>query len=236
MSRCAAWPASLCTSAGEPNGTRRKARGRARRQAIRLNRPAAGGNAPGAARTGRRGGYVVDKTLPLPPLNFTPAEMAAIAVSRPEVTPFASAMRSALCKVLAAGPAVRTAEAAQLMDRVPLIGPVRPGNNGSQPRVRLDTGGGLAAVELAIRTAMTRLGAWLLERLLALRLVGRGRDRARGGVRLLPRNGHRHPAGPGQHRPAWHHGAHCWHGWPSRTATSAWPARQCRPACRSRRA
>jgi len=99
--------------------------------------------------------------------------MAAIAVSRAEVTPFASAMRSALCKVLAPAPAVRTAEAAQLMDRVPLIGPARPGNNGSQPRVRLDTGGGLAAVELAIRTAMTRLGASLLERLLALRLVGR---------------------------------------------------------------
>src|SRR5258708_33379743 len=59
------------------------------------------------------------------------------------------------------------------MDRVPLIGPARPGNNGSQPRVRLDTGGGLAAVELAIRTAMTRLGASLLERLLALRLVSR---------------------------------------------------------------
>src|SRR5260221_631416 len=207
MSRCAAWPASLCTSAGEPNGTRRKARGRARRQAIRLNRPAAGGNAPGAARTGRRGGYVVDKTLPLPPLNFTPAEMAAIAVSRPEVTPFASAMRSALCKVLPAGPAVRTAEAAQLMDRVPLIGPVRPGNNGSQPRVRLDTGGGLAAGELAIRTAMTRLGAWLLERLLALRLGGRGRDRGRGGGPLLPRKGQRPRAGARQPRPARHHPA-----------------------------
>ena len=127
--------------------------------------------------------------------------MAAIAVSRAEVTPFASAMRSALCKVLAPAPAVRTAEAAQLMDRVPLIGPARPGNNGSQPRVRLDTGGGLAAVELAIRTAMTRLGASLLERLLALRLVGRARDRARGGVRLLPRREHSHRAGPGQHRP-----------------------------------
>jgi len=73
---------------------------------------------------GRCGGYVIDKALTLPPLNFTAAEMVAIAVSLAgaESTPFASAMRSALRKVLAVAPAAQTAEAAQLMDRVRLIG------------------------------------------------------------------------------------------------------------------
>jgi predicted DNA-binding transcriptional regulator YafY len=76
------------------------------------------------AQTGRRGGYVIDKTRTLPPVNFTAAEMVAIAVSlaQAEATPFASAMRSALRKVLAVAPAAQTAQAAQLMDRVRLIG------------------------------------------------------------------------------------------------------------------
>jgi predicted DNA-binding transcriptional regulator YafY len=81
---------------------------------------------------GRRGGYVIDKTRTLPPLNFTAAEMVAIAVSLAgaESTPFASAMRSALRKVLAVAPAAQTAEAAQLMDRVRLIGTGGPVNGG----------------------------------------------------------------------------------------------------------
>jgi predicted DNA-binding transcriptional regulator YafY len=81
------------------------------------------------AETGRRGGYAIDKTLTLPPLNFTAAEMVAIAVSlaREENTPFAAATRSALRKVLATASAAQTAEAAELMDRVRLIGAARPG-------------------------------------------------------------------------------------------------------------
>jgi predicted DNA-binding transcriptional regulator YafY len=76
------------------------------------------------AEAGRRGGYVIDKTRTLPPVNFTAAEMVAIAVSlaQAEATPFASAMRSALRKVLAVAPDAQTAQAAQLMDRVRLIG------------------------------------------------------------------------------------------------------------------
>ena len=79
------------------------------------------------AETGRRGGYVIDKALTLPPVNFTAAEVVAIAVSLAsgQETPFAAAMRSALRKVLAAAPASQRAEAAQLMDRVRLIGPAR---------------------------------------------------------------------------------------------------------------
>ena len=46
---------------------------------------------PVYAETGRCGGYVIDKTLTLPPVNFTAAEMVAIAVAlaRAEATPFA---------------------------------------------------------------------------------------------------------------------------------------------------
>jgi predicted DNA-binding transcriptional regulator YafY len=80
------------------------------------------------AETGRRGGYAIDKTLTLPPLNFTAAEMVAIAVSLAweENTPFAAATRSALRKVLATASVAQTAEAAELMDRVRLIGATRP--------------------------------------------------------------------------------------------------------------
>ena len=80
------------------------------------------------AETGRRGGYAIDKALTLPPLNFTAAEMVAIAVSlaREENTPFAAATRSALRKVLATASAAQTAEAGELMDRVRLIGSARP--------------------------------------------------------------------------------------------------------------
>jgi len=86
------------------------------------------------AEAGRSGGYVIDKALTLPPLNFTAAEMVAMAVSLAGVgpTPFASALRSALRKVLAAAPAAQTAEAAQLMDRVRLIGTNGQGSGGPQ--------------------------------------------------------------------------------------------------------
>jgi predicted DNA-binding transcriptional regulator YafY len=90
------------------------------------------------AETGRRGGYVIDKTLTLPPLNFTPAEMVAIAVSlaRQEHTPFAAATRSALRKVLASASAAHTAEAGELLDRVRLIGAARPGESARTPPPR----------------------------------------------------------------------------------------------------
>jgi predicted DNA-binding transcriptional regulator YafY len=90
------------------------------------------------AESGRRGGYVIDKTLTLPPLNFTAAEMVAIAVSlaREDSTPFAAATRSALRKVLATASAAQTAEAAELMDRVRLISAQRPGPPAREPGAR----------------------------------------------------------------------------------------------------
>ena len=119
------------------------------------------------AETGRCGGYVLDKALTLPPLNFTAAEMVAIAVSlaRAETTPFAAAMRSALRKVVAAVPAARMAEAAQLTDRVWLVGTAGPGQRPPRPpgaagptavvgpRAGRNQAG--AAVPLAVQEAIT---------------------------------------------------------------------------------
>ena len=96
------------------------------------------------AEAGRRGGYVIDKTLTLPPLNFTAAEMVAIAVSlaRDENTPFAAATRSALRKVMATASAAQTAKAGELMDRVRLIGAARPGAPSPGGGGRAGGGGG----------------------------------------------------------------------------------------------
>jgi predicted DNA-binding transcriptional regulator YafY len=95
---------------------------------------------PVYAEPGRRGGYAIDKTMTLPPVNFTAAEMVAIAVAlaRDERTPFAAATRSALRKVLAVAPAAQTAEAAQLIDRVRLIGAASPGRDAAVPAAALD--------------------------------------------------------------------------------------------------
>ena len=55
------------------------------------------------ATPGRRGGYALDTTHTLPPLNFTPGEVAAIAtaLSTNGATPFDTSGRSALRKILA---------------------------------------------------------------------------------------------------------------------------------------
>src|SRR5215475_3795023 len=109
---------------------------------------------PVYAEIGRHGGYVIDKMLTLPPVNFTAAEMVSIAVSLAwaEGTPFALAARSALRKVLAVAPAGQTAEAAQLMDRVRLIGTARPAKCGPRP-AGLAGPGACAGVSAAVKPA-----------------------------------------------------------------------------------
>jgi len=106
------------------------------------------------AETGRAGGYVIDKTLTLPPVNFTAAEMAAIAVAlaRDEATPFAAATRSALRKVLASASAVQATEAARLLDRIRLISPPAAAPDTA---VRPHAGRPPASVPLAIQEAIT---------------------------------------------------------------------------------
>jgi predicted DNA-binding transcriptional regulator YafY len=70
------------------------------------------------AQTGRTGGYVLDASRTLPPVNFTPEEATAIAVAlgTRNATPLAQAAGSALAKLLAAM-APEDREAARRLDR-----------------------------------------------------------------------------------------------------------------------
>ena len=81
------------------------------------------------ATTGRRGGYALDASRTLPPLNFTPAEATAVAVAlaRPGVTPLAQAARTALQKLLAAMADADTAAARTLARRVHVLTPEHSG-------------------------------------------------------------------------------------------------------------
>ncbi|WP_230420905.1 helix-turn-helix transcriptional regulator [Actinomadura soli] len=56
------------------------------------------------ADVGRGGGYTLDKSRTLPPLNFTPAEAVAIAItlSRAGGSPYSRSARTALHKIVAA--------------------------------------------------------------------------------------------------------------------------------------
>ena len=113
---------------------------------------------PVYAQPGRHGGYVIDKARTLPPVNFTAAEMVAIAVSLAgaEGTPFAFAARSVLRKVLAVAPAGQLAEAAQLMDRIRLIGTGQPASSRPRPAGAAGpdaTGSVLATEEVAAEAA-----------------------------------------------------------------------------------
>ncbi|GGS66933.1 transcriptional regulator [Planobispora rosea] len=75
------------------------------------------------AEPGRRGGYVLDKSKSLPPLNFTPEEAVAVAValSRAGDGPFAGQARSALRKLVAAMPELDGDRARELAGRVHLL-------------------------------------------------------------------------------------------------------------------
>jgi predicted DNA-binding transcriptional regulator YafY len=78
------------------------------------------------ADAGRAGGYAVDKSLTLPPLNFSPAEAVAVAVAlaRVNVGPFEGAARSAVQKIVAAMSERNLIAARDLVGRVRLLEPV----------------------------------------------------------------------------------------------------------------
>ncbi len=78
---------------------------------------------------GRTGGYVLDRSRTLPPLNMTPAEAVAIAVAlhRLDGTPFHEAARTALHKLLAVMPAADVHRAADLAGRIHLVQGADPG-------------------------------------------------------------------------------------------------------------
>ncbi len=78
---------------------------------------------PISTQLGRRGGYVLDPSMTLPPLNFTPAEAVAMAVGlrRLDDTPWSRDARTALLKVLAAMPAGAASRARILAEGVRLL-------------------------------------------------------------------------------------------------------------------
>lgn len=80
------------------------------------------------ADTGRRGGYAIDPTMTLPPLNFTPAEAVAVslALRRAAGSPFARAAGSALRKIMTAMPASEAAAARELAGRVGFLASAVP--------------------------------------------------------------------------------------------------------------
>jgi len=78
---------------------------------------------PLATRQGRAGGYSLDRSMSLPPLNFTPREAAAVAValSSSEHVLFKNDARSALQKIVAAMPDRALEEARSTAAKVRLL-------------------------------------------------------------------------------------------------------------------
>src|SRR5262245_11364414 len=78
---------------------------------------------PLATKTGRAGGYSLDRSMTLPPLNFTPREATAVAValSRGEHMLFARDARTALQKIVAAMPQRALEEARSTAEKVRLL-------------------------------------------------------------------------------------------------------------------
>jgi predicted DNA-binding transcriptional regulator YafY len=77
---------------------------------------------PLATKPGRGGGYALDRSISLPPLNFTPREAAAVAValSRSEHVLFRRDARTALQKIVAAMPERALQEARATAEKVRL--------------------------------------------------------------------------------------------------------------------
>src|SRR5262249_310070 len=145
---------------------------------------------PVYADAGRSGGYTVDKSLTLPPLNFTPAEAVAVAVALAQVNlaPFADAARTPLQKLVAAMSERNVIAARDLAGRVRLLEPVAAPETVAVPSVieqaiverrvlricYLDRGGNLTERDVEPVVFMAGPSGWYL--------VGwcRGRNAARG--------------------------------------------------------
>ena len=78
---------------------------------------------PLATKQGRTGGYTLDRSMSLPPLNFTPREAAAVAValSRSQHVLFTRDARSAMQKIVAAMPERALEEARATARKVRLL-------------------------------------------------------------------------------------------------------------------
>ncbi|MBT2211058.1 MULTISPECIES: YafY family protein [Actinomadura] len=77
------------------------------------------------ADVGRGGGYTLDKSRTLPPLNFTPAEAVAIAIAlaRADGSPYSRAARTALHKIVTAMSDGDGASARELAERIRFLTP-----------------------------------------------------------------------------------------------------------------
>ncbi|MFB9835537.1 helix-turn-helix transcriptional regulator [Actinoallomurus acaciae] len=89
------------------------------------------------ADTGRGGGYTLDRTRTLPPMNFTPAEAVAVGIALGQATgaPFARSARTALLKIIAAMSAADSAEARELAERIQFLVPGTRDDRASVPAV-----------------------------------------------------------------------------------------------------
>ncbi|MEV6524298.1 YafY family protein [Longispora sp. NPDC051575] len=77
------------------------------------------------AEPGRTGGYALDRSHTLPPVNVTPGEAIAMAVALHKLggTPFEEAARAALHKLLAVMPPAEVSATRDLAERVYMVGP-----------------------------------------------------------------------------------------------------------------
>ena len=123
---------------------------------------------PVYAEPGRVGGYVVDRTTTLPPLNVAPAEAVAIAVALRELdgTPFHAAARSALRKLVAVMPTGAAAAAHELAGRVHLM------NRGSPRPVPALVAEALAARRVLLIEYGDRAGSTTVRRVEPLGYIG----------------------------------------------------------------
>lgn len=89
------------------------------------------------ADVGRGGGYTLDPERTLPPLNFTPAEAVAVAITlaRADGSPYARSARTALHKIVSAMSANDGASARELAERVRFLTPHGAGAPSSVPSV-----------------------------------------------------------------------------------------------------
>lgn len=80
------------------------------------------------ATPGPGGGYAVDRSHTLPPVNFTPDEATAMAIAlgRAGATPFSDRLRSALRKVVSAMSEADADTATAMTERVRLLSPAPP--------------------------------------------------------------------------------------------------------------
>ncbi|TDC88427.1 YafY family protein [Actinomadura sp. 7K507] len=95
------------------------------------------GGVPIFADVGRGGGYTLDKSRTLPPLNFTPAEAVAVAITlaRAGGAPYSRSARTALHKIVAAMSGADGDSARELAERVRILTPPDAAEPASVPAV-----------------------------------------------------------------------------------------------------